>query len=70
MVRLRRLAEIGLHAAAIEVGAGILLGLNDARGDDECAIFFEADFAPEQHAEVLATMREAGLDTVSLAGAH
>jgi len=69
VVRLRRLAEIRLHAAAIEVGAGILLGLNDATGDEECAIFFEDSFAAEQHAEVLATMQAAGLDTVTVAGA-
>lgn len=48
LVRLRQLAEIGLHAAAIELGAGILLGLVEAKGDDECAIFFDEDFAVER----------------------
>lgn len=48
LVRLRQLAKIGLHAAAIELGAGILLGLVEAKGDDECAIFFDEDFAVER----------------------
>lgn len=65
LVRLRQLAEIGLHAAAIELGAGILFGLVEAKGDDECAIFFEEDFVAEQRADVLAVMREAGLDAAS-----
>lgn len=69
LVRLRQLAEIGLHAAAIELGAGILLGLVEAKGDDECAIFFDEDFAVEQRADVLAMMCEAGLDTASLISA-
>jgi hypothetical protein len=66
VVRLRQLVDIGLREAATEVGAGVLLGLSQASGDDECAIFFEPDFAAEQAAEVLACMQDAGLDVEGL----
>lgn len=66
VTRVRRLAELGLHVAAIELAAGILLGLNDANGDDDCAIFFEEDFAAEHQTDLLVTVRELGLDTASL----
>lgn len=62
VVRLRRLADLGLREAATEVGAGVLLGLSQAAGDDECAISFEPDFAGEHAAATLADMEEAGLD--------
>lgn len=65
-VRLRRLVEVGLPDAAIECGAGILRGLDEGRGDDECAIFFEANFAAETADAVLAEMEDVGLDVVSL----
>jgi hypothetical protein len=68
VARLRRLADAGLRGAATEVGAGILLGLNEARGDDECAISFEPDFAAEQAAAVLAEMVDVGLDVKSTCG--
>lgn len=66
VVRLRHLVDIGLRDAATEVGAGVLLGLSQATGDDECAIYFEPDFAAEKGAEVLAEIAELGLDAEGL----
>lgn len=66
VVRLRQLVDIGLREVATEVGAGVLLGLSQASGDDECAIYFEPDFAAEKGAEVLADMEELGLDVEGL----
>lgn len=67
LVRLRQLAGIGLSEAATEVGAGVLLGLAQASGGDECAIFFEPDFVVEHEALVVASMVELGLDVEGMA---
>jgi hypothetical protein len=48
--RFRALAGSGHQDIAAEVGAGILRGLEMAKGDDECAIYFDEQFA-EIHAE-------------------
>lgn len=59
--RFRALADSGHQDLAAEVGLGILRGLEIAEGDDECAIFFDEQFA-EMHAEYVADeIESAGL---------
>lgn len=59
--RLRVLSEAGHSVVAAEIGAGILDGLELAKGDEESAIFFDEQFA-EMHAEyVIDEMKRAGL---------
>jgi len=66
VVRLRQLVDLGLRDAATEAGAGVVLGLSQASGDDGCAIYFEPDFVTEKGAEVLADMEELSLDVEGL----
>lgn len=66
VVRLRQLVDLGLRDTATEVGAGVVLGLSQASGGDECAIYFEPDFVTEKGAEVLADMEELSLDVEGL----
>lgn len=66
VARVRQLVDLGLRDTATEVGAGVVLGLSQASGDDECAIYFEPDFATEKGAGVLADMEELSLDVEGL----
>jgi hypothetical protein len=52
----KRLVWLGQRGAAVEVGAGIVRGLADATGDDECAIF-----RAEERDSVMKESREADL---------
>lgn len=60
--RLRALAEASHQRIAAEVGTGILLGLEQAKGDETCAIYFDDQFA-EIHADhVIDEMERAGVE--------
>lgn len=59
--RFRALADSGHQDLAADVGSGMQRGLETAEGDDECAIFFDEQFA-ETYAEYVADkMESAGL---------
>lgn len=60
--RLRRLAEAGHPNLATEAAIGILRGLERAEGDEECAIYFDDQFAEILAEVVTAEIEQLGLD--------
>jgi hypothetical protein len=66
VIRFKQLAGSGSEGPALEVGAGILLGLDQATGDENSAIYFEPEFKSEKADEILTEMESAGLDLTGL----